>query len=105
MLTLNTEQKVNLTIKPLTVNGKPAKLDGVPTWESSDVGVITLVVAADGLSADAITTDGIGTSTVKVTADADLGEGVENIAASLDVESVHARATNLGLVAGEPQAK
>lgn len=104
-LTLTTEQKVKLTIAPVTAAGKAAKLDGVPVWASSDTSIISLDVAADGLSATLSTTDEIGTSTVSVSADADLGEGTNTIQASIDIVAVHAQASNLGLVAGTPEPK
>lgn len=102
---LNTDQKVKLTITPITSTGKPAKIDGVPVWESSDTAVIVITPSSDGLSCDAVTTDEIGTAIVTVTIDADLGSGVENISATADIEVVHVRATNLGLVVGTPESK
>ena len=104
-LTLNTEQKVRLSIAPVTSSGKPAALDGAPTWVSSDESVITVQVSTDGLSAEVLTTDEVGSATVTVSADADLGEGVQTIQASLDIISVHPQASNLGLVVGPPENK
>lgn len=57
---------------------RPAKVDGVPIWASSDETVITVVAATDGMSAD-IETVAPGTARVTVTADADLGAGVTTI--------------------------
>lgn len=74
---LTTTQQVTLTVKGLTVDGKPARLDtldGVPAWESSDTAVVTVLPAPDGLTCVARSA-GPGAATVTVTADADLDVG------------------------------
>lgn len=104
-LTLTNEQKVNVTVTPKTQSGKPAKLDGKPTWEVTSGGA-TLAVADDGLSADIISSDDdLSDSLVQISADADLGEGVETIADTVLVHTKGANASNLGLVAGTPVLK
>lgn len=100
---LTTEQKVLLALKPVTAGGKPATLDGKPTWSVD--GDASILPADDGLSCEVIAGDDIGTATVTVSADADLGEGVVNIADSVDVTIVHAQASNLGLSVGTPETK
>ena len=104
-LSLTNEQKVNVTVTPKTQSGKPAKLDGKPTWEVTSGGA-TLAVADDGLSADIISSDDdLSDSLVQISADADLGEGVETIADTVLVHTAGANASNLGLVAGTPVLK
>lgn len=104
-LNLTNEQKVNVTIHPVTLTGKPATLDGAPSWTVLNGGA-TLEVAEDGLSAEIITSDtDLSDSTIQVSADADLGEGVEAISDTVLLHTKHANAANLGLVAGEPEAK
>src|ERR1044071_2117423 len=76
--TLTNEQKVHVTLTPVTDTGKPAKLDGSPSW-SIISGNSQVVVADDGLSADLISADDPGDTEVLVKADADLGEGVQEI--------------------------
>lgn len=104
-LQLNTEQKIKLTIAPKTESGKPASLDGIPVWTSSDTSVIVLEPAADGLSAYCITTDAAGVSNVSVSADCDLGAGIETISATEDITVTHVKASNLGLTDGTPENK
>jgi hypothetical protein len=104
MLLLTDEQKVLLSIRPVTSAGHPAKVDGVPVWNSSNPNVVGLQVADDGLSATATSGD-LGASTVSVSADADLGEGVRTIAATLDITVAAAEATTLGIEAGTPEVK
>lgn len=103
-LTITNEQKIRVTLSPKTDTGKPAPLDGVPTWEIV-TGNATLAVAADGLSADLISADDPGDSQVLVKADANIGEGVEEISDVISLRVVGATAKNLGLSAGQPEPK
>ena len=104
-LVLTDEQQVALAIEPKTAAGNPARVDGVPTWQSSDPAIVDLVVAADGLSAVAKTVGPLGNVQVSVTADADLGEGVRAITGTLDIEVKAAEAVTLGISAGTPEVK
>lgn len=103
-ITITNEQKVNVTLKPVTATGKPAPLDGVPTW-TVQTGESTVVPAADGLSADLISSDSPGDTVILVEADADLGSGVETLADTIRLTVEGARAANLGLAAGTPVPK
>ncbi len=105
MLTLTDEQKCHLSIQPLTAAGNPAKVDGAPVWEASDPSILSLAVADDGLSADIATDGPLGTCQIKVTADADLGQGVRSITGVLDVEVIAAEAASLSVVARTPELK
>lgn len=100
---LTNEQKVKVTVTPVTPSGQPATLDGVPTWEVA-AGDVTLEVASDGLSAYILS--GLpGDSTVVVSADADLGSGVVTISDAVEVHVVGALASSLGLSASAPEPK
>ena len=55
-VSITNEQKVKVTLKPVTETGKPAKLDGKPAW-TAIAGNSQVVVADDGLSADLISSD------------------------------------------------
>lgn len=71
---------VEVTVAFVDAKGKPAKVDGVPTWVASDNTVIDSVTpAADGLSASIHVTDNIGASQLTVTADVDLGSGTTSV--------------------------
>lgn len=104
-LILTDEQKVKLSVSFLTKAGNAAKVDGAPVWSSSNDTVISLVVAEDGLSADAVTVGPLGSAQVSVSADADLGEGVRSIVGTLDLEVVAAEAATVGIAAGAPELK
>lgn len=103
-VTLTNEQKVKVTLAPTTASGKPAKIDGIPSWtvESGDA---TVDVAEDGLSAYIISGEAEGASTVRLVADADLGEGVRNIEEVIDVTVTGAEASALGLTVGTAEPK
>ncbi len=101
---LTNEQKVNVTITPRTDTGKPAKLDGSPTWTVIS-GNSQVAVSDDGLSADLISSDEPGETQISVKADADLGEGIEELAEVIILTVIGATAKNLGLSAGTPVAK
>lgn len=98
-ITLTNEEKVTVTLAPVTTTGKPASLDGVPTWTVVS-GDSTVVPAADGLSAELVSSDTPGDTVFLVEADADLGAGVETISDTITVHVEGARAANLGLIVG-----
>jgi hypothetical protein len=102
--TITNEQKVNVTLKPVTDTGKPAKLDGAPAW-SVVSGDATVVPAADGLSADLVSSDTPGVSVFLVDGDADLGSGVEDIQETITLHVAGANAKNLGISFGSPVPK
>lgn len=103
-ITITNEQKVKVTLTPVTGGGHPAPLDGPPTFEVVD-GDSTVQVASDGLSAELISADDPGTTNILVKADADLGEGVVPISDVIQLVVLGAAATNLGLTVGEPELK
>lgn len=103
-ITITNEQKVEITIHPVTAAGTPAAVDGVPVWTptSGDSGI---AVAADGLSAFLISADLPGDTTYLIQADADLGSGVVEVADTIILHVQGALATSLGLSAGTPVPK
>jgi len=103
-VTINNEQKVTVTLTPLSASGKPAKLDGVPTWTVQS-GESTVVAASDGLSAELISSDNPGDTAILVDADADLGSGVIDLQDTIHLHVLGANAANLGLTAGTPVPK
>lgn len=103
-LKITNEQKVTVTLHPVTDSGKPAKLDGSPAWTVIS-GNSQVVVAEDGLSAELVSADDPGDTIVSVKADADLGEGVEEIADTITLSVIGATAKNLGLTASQPVPK
>jgi hypothetical protein len=105
MLVLTDSQFVELSVAPVNKAGNPAKVDGAPKWSVSDAEVLELVVADDGLSAKVVSKGKVGVCQVNVSADADLGDGVAEIAGVLDIEVKAGPAVSLGVSAGAPQEK
>lgn len=68
---------VTVSVSFTDAKGKPAKVDGVPTWAASNPALIDSVTpAADGMSAVIHITDNPDASNLTVSADVDLGAGV-----------------------------
>lgn len=80
MLTVKTDDvpgTVTATVAFTTAGGKPAKVDGVPTWTADNTAVVdTVTASADGMSAVIHITDTPGAANLTVSADVDLGDGV-----------------------------
>lgn len=104
-LILTDEQKAALAIQPVTAAGNPARVDGTPEWSSSDEAIVTIVPSFDGLSAEAVTVGPVGVAQVSVKVDADLGNGIRTLTATLDVEVIAAEAVTVGITAGTPELK
>jgi|FAXJ01.1.fsa_nt_gi hypothetical protein len=99
-LKLTNKQKATVTINSKNAVGAPVAVDSKPKWEVTS-GTVTVVVSADGLSAEVISGDVPGASTIVVSADVDLGSGVETIQDHIKVFVVGNKATNLGLSTGQ----
>jgi hypothetical protein len=70
---------VDVSVAFKDAKGKPAKVDGVPTWAASDVTIVdSITPTTDGMGAKLHVTDTIGASQVTVTADVDLGDGMSS---------------------------
>lgn len=104
-LILTDEQKVALSIRPMTAAGNPARIDGVPAWSSSDSTIIEVLPDLDGLSAEAVTVGPVGVAQVSIVVDADLGAGVRTLAAMLDIEVIAAEAATVAITPGAPELK
>ncbi len=101
-LILTDTQKVTLTFTAKTAKDKPARVDGIPQWSTSNPAVCSITPAADGLSA-VVKATATGTTQISVTADADLGTGVRNITATGDVEVRPSEAVTVGIAFGTPE--
>jgi hypothetical protein len=100
-VTLTDVQGVDAAISAVDAKGNPAALDGVPVWTPSDPAV-TVTPSPDGLTARIDAVGPLGNFQVTVTADADLGEGVTELAGILDVEVVASEAVSLTFAVGTP---
>jgi hypothetical protein len=98
-------QKVTLSVAFESEAGNPAKVDGSPTWESSDDNLLDLLPSSDGLSCVVMAAGALGTGQVNVQADADLGTGMKTISGVLDIEVVASEAVGIAINAGAPEHK
>lgn len=101
---ITNDQEVDVTITPKTDTGKPAKLDGSPAV-SVISGNSTFTQSEDGLTLTLRSSDDPGDTEFLVKADADIGEGVEEISEIIKLSVAGATAKNLGLTVGTPRAK
>jgi len=101
MINITTTQKVNLVIVPEDVLGHVvpnSTITGVPLWNSSNVNVSSLVVAADGFSAYAFGT-GAGTATINIIANAGTVAAPVQITGSIEITVGQASAARLSVSA------
>lgn len=97
------DQKVSASVKFVDRAGNPAKVDGAPSWSSSDDNVASVSVAEDGVAT--VIAKNVGQTQISVTADADRGEGVRTITRSALVEVVSGEAVDEVIEFGEPEAQ
>ena len=100
-VSLSTEEKVKLSITPMTPGGQPAPVDGAAQWTVE--GTCT-VEPIDEVSAWVLA-GAIGDSVVTVACDADLGSGVVPLGDTCLVHVANPQAANLGLSAEAPVLK
>lgn len=102
---ITNEQKIKVTVQPTTEAGNPATIDGVPTFEVTEGDATVELVEGEPNSAYLVSGEAGVVSTIKVSADADLGEGVATIEEAVTLNVVAASANNLGVTAGAPELK
>lgn len=104
MLIITATQKCSLSISIKDSKGNPAQVDGIPVWSTSNASVLTVAAAADGMSATVSAVGPVAASVqVSVTADADLGSGVETLTGLLDVQVIAGEASVLAISSGTPE--
>jgi len=103
MLVLPNDHKVTASIQPVDAKGNPATIDGLASWSSSSADIVTVTnVSADSLSADVVPGTALGSAQINVTADADLGSGVQTINGVLDVQVVAGQAVGFVITTAPP---
>jgi hypothetical protein len=99
-----TEEKVPILFAPKTTSGKPANIDGAPVLSVVSGGATAQQATPDELAAGVagyiVSEDAPGTSSWKITADADLGQGVREIVDGGTYVYNDPQAENFGLTAG-----
>lgn len=99
---LKVTQSLPVSLSITDKKGNAAKVDGAPQWAVTDESLASLSVAEDGMSATLTPIGPLGSFSVQVKADADLGEGVKEIIGELAVELSAGDAEVIALSAGAP---
>jgi hypothetical protein len=104
-LTITNRQKIPVTCHP-TASGKPVPVDGKLFVDKAD-GESTWAEATDSepLTVTLISSDNPGTTVYLLKVDADVGEGVEELADTVTLHVEGAKADSMGMVAGVPEDK
>lgn len=82
-----------LRLKITDKHGNPAKVDGVPQWATSNAETLNVTQDENGMAGSVSAVGPVGTAQLTVTADADLGAGVEQITGTADFEVVAGKAS------------
>lgn len=101
-MNLKIDQSLPLSIQIKDAGGNAAQVDGAPAWSLTNPAMGELTVAEDGMSASLVPAGLLGAFKVQVSADADLGEGVETILGELDIVTIAGTAVLVEIGAGEP---
>jgi hypothetical protein len=104
-IVITNEQKIQVTLTPVTATNKPAQLDGGATFEVISGTATIAMIDGNPLSAFLVSGDLPGDSEIMVSADADLGDGVETISDIIKLTVAGAKAASLGMTVGAPVAK
>jgi hypothetical protein len=99
---LSATQEVDVQIKVVDRKGNPAPVDGVPAWLTDNSELLALTPTADGMRCLVSAVGPLGTGTVSVTADADMGAGVVPIVGALEFEVTGGTAVAIEIVPGTP---
>lgn len=81
--------------------GNAAKVDGAPKWDVTDPSLGAIVASEDGLSAEFTPAGIVGSLKLQVSADADLGTGIQTIAGELSIDLLPGDAEIVEIKAGE----
>lgn len=103
-VTLNSEQRVKITVNPVTPKGKPSKIQPGSLLLEPDSSSVTIEPIDDN-NAWIVGTENDGDTIVTVSGDADLGEGVVTIRDTVLVHVADAPATQLGVSVGTPETQ
>ena len=104
-MVITDEQEVEVAVQFNTLAGNPAKVDGDPVWESSNPGTVELVPVdpPDAFKRIARRVGPLGSSQISAKADADLGAGMREVAAVLDIDVIASEAVSASIAAGKPR--
>lgn len=98
---LSTGFQVPVAVEFRDRKGNPAPVEGTPEWSTDNSELLAISPSEDGMSCNVASVGPIGTATVTLSADADLGAGVRSIIGTLEVSVTTGGATEVVLTPGE----
>jgi hypothetical protein len=101
-LVITDSQQFTVEIQPVDKAGNPGTLASVPVWSVSDPTILTVVPAADGMSAVVSAKGKLGAAQVNVNGEGDPTPGVNTITGTVAVQVIGGKAVSLQLTAGTP---
>jgi len=102
MSELTATQNVRLTVEFKDKKLNKAKVHGAPQWFTDNTDLIALVPDADGMGCTVSAVGALGSASVTLRGDADLGEPVKEIIGTHQVDIVAGEATVVDIVAEPP---
>jgi len=101
MVTLTDTQQVDITVSAADKAGAKAAVQSI-SYASSDDAIATVKQDAADQAKATVVAHAAGAATINVAADADLGDGVRTITASLDFTVTAGGAATIAVNAGTP---
>lgn len=102
---MTTDQKIAASVVFTKPDKTPGAVDGIPVWTVNPATVAEIInLSADGLSCE-ISALTVGSATVTVDGDADLGAGVTDVTASADFSVTDVQVTGASITLGTPVSK
>lgn len=93
---------VGCTVSYVDAAGNAAVVDGVPVWATDRPDLLTLVPSEDGMSCDITPAGLLGIGQITISADADIGDGVQELITLGSIECVAGEAVSGVLNFPEP---
>lgn len=93
--TMQVHSYATVSVQWKDIAGNVVKVDGPTTWESSDESILEVEVATGNPQIANLFAPGpIGTAEIHATADADLGEGIKTVTATITVQVISGQAVS-----------
>ncbi len=102
MILMSSSQQCNVSVVFTDKKGNPAVVDGVPEWSTDNSEVLALTPSLDGLSCLVAAVGPLGSASITLHADADLGSGTKSIVGTLEFEINAGEAVTVALTPGTP---
>lgn len=81
--------------------GNPAAVDGTPTWETTDPAICAVEPNAGGMGAVVRALGRTGSAEIRVTVDADMGDGVRHMVGAAGFDVLAGEVSVMALMVGE----